>query len=255
MPIITFATKEAIPADLHEGVTEKEDGTGFEVNLSLTSKVTEFRDNNIKLSEERDTLVNVNKEYKAIVGDDVKTFADSLTSLRATQQSVDDGKLSENKDVEEEVKKRTESMRSGYDDQLKENAATIVELKNNVGTLNTSINRNTIGNAVQAAVTSSESGVHLSAINDLITRATTRFVVEDGNLVARNGEAVIYGSDGTTPQTVTEWIEGLKPTNPHLFIAPKGGGAGGGDKKFGGHTKEDFSKLTGKQKLEIANQL
>lgn len=255
MPIITFKTKEAIPADLHDGVTELEDGTGFEVNLSLTSKVTEFRDNNIKLSEERDTLANVNKEYKAVVGDDVSKFSDSLMALRATQQSVDDGKLSENKDVEEEVKKRTESMRSGYDDQLKENASTIVELKSNVGTLNSAINRNTIGNAVTAAVTATDSGVHLSAINDLITRATRRFVIEDGNLVARNGEAIVYGSDGTTPQSVSEWIESLKQNNPHLFIAPKGGGAGGGDSKFGGHSVEDYSKLTGKQKLELANRM
>lgn len=255
MPIITFKTKEAIPADLHDGVTELEDGAGFEVNLSLTSKVTEFRDNNIKLSEERDTLVNVNKEYLAIVGDDVKTFSDSLIALRKTQQSVDDGNLSENKDVEKEVTKRTESMRSGYDDQLKENAATIVELKSNVGALNSAINRNIVGNAVTAAVTATDSGVHLSAINDLITRASNRFIVEDGALIARNGEAIVYGADGTTPQSVTEWIESLKQKSPHLFIAPKGGGAGGTDKKFGGHTEADYSKLSGKQKLEIANRV
>jgi len=252
MPIMKFATKEAIPEELHDGVTETDDGQ-FEVNVALTSKVTEFRDTNIAVSKERDTLVNVNKEYKAIVGDDVSAFSESLLSLRATQQQVDDGKLSANKDVEEEVKKRTESMRSGYDDQLKANASTIVELKSNVGTLNSAINRNIIGNAVTAAVTSPNSGVHLSAINDLIARAATRFVIEDGTLVSRNGEAIVYGADGTTPQSVSEWLESLKPNNQHLFIAPSGGGAGGGDKKFGGFSKEEYSKLNPRQKLELAN--
>ena len=253
MPIITFSNKEAIPTDLHDGVTETEDGK-FEVNLSLTSKVTEFRDNNLTLSEERDKLKTENSTYASIVGEDTAEFTTLLESLRATQQSVDDGTLTVDKDIETEIKARVSSMKVGYEEQLKENAGVIVELKNSVGNLNNTINGNIIGNAVQVVVNAADSGIHASAISDLTTRAMKRFAVESGKLIARQGDAIIYGTDGATPQTITEWTETLKKSDPHLFIQSGGGGGGEGNKKFGGLQGDEYKNLNAREKLNLSNK-
>lgn len=254
MPIMQFETKEAIPTDLHGDVTETADGK-FEVNLSLTSKVTEFRDNNLALSEERDTLKASNRTYEDIVGDDVTKFTDSLDKYKATQQAVDDGTLTENTDIEEAITTRVASMKTGYEDQLKDSASEVAQLKTTVGNLHTKINGNIIGTAVQRVVNKAESGIQVSAISDLTFRAMKRFAVEDGKLIARQGDAIIYGTDGATPQTPAEWIDTLKKSDPHLFITSNGGGGGQGSAKLGGMNEEDYKKLSAREKLSLANKV
>lgn len=255
MPLMKFDEKDSIPKELHDDVVEK-DGK-FEVNLSLTSKVTEFRENNTTIAKERDTLLEQNKLYLNVVGDDMDEFTESLTKMKETQQQVDDGKLTGSADIELQLKKRTEKMVSNHSDEIKQKDAKITELSDNAGVLLNEIKKNTITHAVQAVINSKDSGIQPSAASDIANRANDRFVVEKGDVIARTADgSIIYGSDGTTPESVHEWVEGLKKDSPHFFITSGGGGGGGGDedKKYGGIPKEDFDKMTGRQKLEHANK-
>jgi len=52
---------------------------------------------------------------------------------------------------------------------------------------------------------------------------------EKGNVIARNGEDVVYSKDGVNPLSPGEWITSLKTSGqaPHLWPSSSGGGAPG----------------------------
>lgn len=253
MPIVVFEAKDQIPSEFHGEVKEK-DGK-FEVNLALNSKVAEFRTNNTSISVERDELKAKVDTYAKIVGEDPTEFETELTKLRKTQQQVEDGELSAKGDIDSVVASRTEQMRKNHEIQIKELGTQKANLEGTVRQLQTDANKNRITSSVQAVIAKKDSGVHPSALTDLSARAAARFKVEDdGSVVAQKTDgSIIYGADGVTPETVEEWISGLKETSPHFFIQSTGGGATGGDKRYGGMSKEDYSNLTAKEKLALAN--
>lgn len=252
MPIVVFDTKDSIPSDFEGEVKPTDDGK-FQVNLSLTSKVTEFRENNVTVSAERDALAEEVSKYKEVIGDDLEEFTTSLTTLKDTRQQVEDGKLTKKTDIEQEVSKRTTKMRDEYEAKLRESATRESNLKANVAELQTQSNRSSIAAQVQAVINSEDAGIHASAAADITARAVGRFTVtEDGEVLAKNGDSIIYGADGTTPESVSEWMQGLKETSPHFFKESTGGGAKGGD-KFGGLSKEEYSNLSARKRLEMHN--
>lgn len=253
MPLIKFDNKDTIPSELH-GEVKEVDGK-FEINLSLTSKLSEFRDNNVAVAKERDELKETVTTLSGIVGEDAAEFVEELSKLRDTQQQVDDGKLTVKSDITAELNKRTEKMQVTHAEELAQKDAKITTQESKLGELGSEIKRNTIHHAVQSVINSKDSGVQPSAAGDIAHRAMTRFVVENGEVIAKSADgAIIYGSDGTTPESLSEWMEGLKKDSPHFFIQSNGGGGGGGDKKYAGHSKDDFDKMSGRQKLSAANR-
>ncbi len=98
------------------------------------------------------------------------------------------------------------------------------------------------------------SGVRPEALHDIATRAYALFKFEDGKMVPKSGEATIYGSDGASPMTVSEWLVKLRNEAPHYFKGNNGGGAAGGkDDKIGGYTQAQIAAMTPQQKLALAN--
>ena len=253
MPLMKFDNKDSIPSEFQDEVKEK-DGK-FEINLSLTSKLSEFRDNNVAVAKERDELKATVTTLTDIVGEDASEFNETLSKLRETQQQVDDGKLTKQSDITAELTKRTEKMQATHTEELSQKDAKIKDQGIKLGELGSEIKRNTIHHAVQSVINSKDSGVQPSAAGDIAHRAMSRFVVEGGEVIAKNADgAIIYGNDGTTPESLTEWMESLKKDSPHFFIQSNGGGGGGGDKKHGGMDKKEFEGLSGRQKLAVANR-
>ena len=64
MPKITFKTKDEVPESLREFATEE--GGAFTVGVVHES----FRDRNIRLAQERDTLATTFGKVKEVVGHD-----------------------------------------------------------------------------------------------------------------------------------------------------------------------------------------
>ena len=85
MPIVTFETLESVPEGLRESAKESDDGK-VSIDLVTNSKLQEFRDNNVKLSEERDTLQKQVENFNKIVGDDQDAFTEQLTKFKETQK-------------------------------------------------------------------------------------------------------------------------------------------------------------------------
>lgn len=255
MPDIVFESEEKIPEGLKGHEKKLEDGT-YVVKVAPAAKIDEFRTKNIELSKERDTLADFASKAKNYVGEDLEAFEAELVNLRKTSQEVKDGKLKASGDVEAEVVRRVESMKKGFEDQLSSKAKENGELTKKVSLIESKWKQSKIDRYVTDAVLDEKNGADPRALNDILSHAYSVFKVrQDEAIVPMDGEAVIYGADGATPMTPSEWLAKLRENAPYFFKNSNGGGAAGGqgNKKFGGMSEADFSKLTPIQKLQIAN--
>jgi hypothetical protein len=254
MPEILFDTLDAIPEGLREGASQK-DGK-FSINVVAKAKLDEFRDNNTALSQERDALKASVAAMQKIVGDDVAAFATTFEDMKKTAQQVADGKLKGTDAIEAEVTNRVANLKSDYERQLQAVGAEAKAYKDKAEASETKYTRSLIDRGVTNAVLAETSGALPNALTDILSRAYGVFSVDEkGELVAKDGEATIYGNDGATPMTPAEWLERLKEKAPYFFKNSGGGSASGSDNKLpGGLSGEDFDKLSGAQKLALARQ-
>jgi hypothetical protein len=231
-----------IPAE-SKALYENRDGAWFlKVEGGVEkSKLDEFRENNRKLH------------------DDLKALKDSLAGLDLTkakellakQQELDDKELIKKGDVDKVIENRVKTMRAEMENKITELTA---KLDRSTGQLTIL----TVDNAVTAEAV--KKGIQQTAIPDITTRARSIFKVEDGKPVAKSGDQVIFGRDGTTPLSITEWVEKQTTEAPHLFVQNQGGGAGGsgaggagGTSKEANPWKKDSFNLTKQMKLTKEN--
>ncbi len=255
MPVMKFDTLEALPEELREHAKTDDDGK-VTINLVSNVKLSEFRDNNVKLSAERDTLVKKVTSFTTLIGEDSEAFTTELAELRETAQLVADGKLKGTDKIALEVETRITEMKAGYDKQLQESGKEIVAWKDKAGSAEGKLKRSIVGQAVTNAAIAADSGVDTAALPDILERAFKIFVVEDsGDIVPKNGEAVIYGGDGATPMTPVEWVAKLKETAPHFFKKSAGSGAEGTDTGIPkGIDQKVWDGLSGPAKLKLARE-
>lgn len=252
MPDIFFDTLDAVPAELREHA--KEDSGKVVVNVVPKVKLDEFRENNIKVSKERDDLTKVVQRVTGLLGEDFDVAENEIKELRTVHRRVKDGQLVENTSLEEALAERTKSMREAYEDQIRNEAKEKKAWQDKAVTTDLRLRRTFIDRAVTDAVLGEDSGAEPKALPDILRNAYDVFqVTEDGKLIAKNGGAVVYGEDGTTPMTPLEWLKKLRSDRPYFFKQSNGGGAGGGDKNRFGMSEADFAKLTPEQRLRIAN--
>lgn len=257
MPEIFFSTMDEVPEGLKE-IAKTVDGK-VSVNVVPKIKLDEFREKNIELSKEKETLEATNKSLLTVVGEDadLEAFATELTELREIKQKVDDGKLKGDDTIAKEVENRIKAVKNDYENQLKEVATKAKNFETEAKEYASKFKRSIVDREVTNAVLAEESGANPQALSDILTRAYSTFQVgEDGKLVAKDGEATIYGSDGATPQTPSEWLQGLKEKAPYFFKSSTGGGGGGStDTKLpGGMKQADFDKLPASERLRLARE-
>jgi hypothetical protein len=256
MPNITYATLEEIPEGLKEHATQK-DGK-FVVEVVPGVKLTEFRDNNVALSKQRDDLAAALAKLKPAVGESIEEFLIRHAELVAMQQKVKDGALKTSDAIETEVTNRVGAMKTNYDTQLAEANAQRAAAEKAKAESDNRFNLAIIQRAVTDAVVDDKSGANPSALPDILARAERVFKVINGVLIAKDGEATIYGSDGATPMTPKEWMVKLRAQAPYLFKGSSGGGADGGNRGGGARgtgygggnlTKAEFDALSPPQKM------
>jgi len=256
MPVINFDNLEAVPEGLKEFAQTDEDTGAVSVNVVPNKKLEEFRNKNIELSKTVEQMQPFVARVKDIAGEDFDEFSNEVKELRDIAQRVQDGELKTDDQIEQAVQDRLKVLKDGYEDNNKALHRELSEAKQQAQTLGQRLNRTRIDKEVTAAVIVPESGVVPGALPDILERAYRLFHVEEEGLVPKKGESTIYGADGASAMTVSEWLTKLRDEAPHYFVNNAGGGAGGGkEEKQGGFTAKQIAEMSPQQRLELANKI
>lgn len=264
---LTFKTKAEVPAELADHVKEvKAEGSEevtYVVSLEPAARVKEFRDKNLELAKANEQLTAAAKAIEPLlVGDDasIENVVSELTELRALKQKVDDGKIKGAENIEAEIASRTEAMRRAHDDTVKALTTEVSTLKKANAESDAKYKMSIVDRAVMEASGNPDIGVDPRAMPHILNAARGVFTVaeENGRTALKPQDAggnTMFGEDGASPMSVTEWFKKLKESDPFFFKSSTGGGAQGGDgKDFGGMSAAEFQKLSPMEKLRIANR-
>jgi hypothetical protein len=187
-----------------------------------SSRLDEFRNNNIRLQQEIDRFKGIDPTKHA--------------ELIEIQRKIAEKELVDKGDVEGLVSLRVNTMKQDLEGQLK-------TAKEGSEAATRQLSQLLILDAVKSAGIAN--GALPSALDDLALRANLAFVVENGVPVMKQDGKIVYGKDAQTPMTPTEWVIGLRKTAPHLFQGFNGSGAGGGT----GRGKVDTANMTPLEKI------
>jgi len=216
---------DGLSADVAGLYTQSSDGKYYlEVDGAVSKvKLDEFRENNVRLMKELD-------KYKGI---DPSKYAELLT----LQAKADEKKLIDAGEIDKVVEQRVGQMRDTM-------SAEITALKQVNEVAQHQLESLLIDSSVRDSAI--KSGVHPLAVDDVLLRAKTVFKVRDGAAVpVDNNGGVIFGKDGSTPMSVSDWTMSLKKSAPHLFQGSSGGGSNGSS----GTKGVDSSRLSALQKI------
>jgi hypothetical protein len=245
MPEIVFEALDKVPEGLREHAKE-EDGK-ISVNVVPKTKLDEFRETNIKLAQERDSLKSSFDPYKEIIGDDPGKFKKSFEELQKIQKRVKDGELVANTSLEEAIAARTKELRADLEGKISSLSSDRDAWKDKATTIENKHKRSIVDRHVTSAVLSKDSGARPDALSDILERAYKTFKVDETKeaIIPYEGEQVIYGSDGASPMSPLEWLRKMKETSPYFFQSSGGGGAGGGPGIPGpqGYSQEQIAKM------------
>jgi hypothetical protein len=243
MPEITFDSIDAVPEGLREFAKEEEGK--FTVAVAPAARLAEFRDNNIRFQKERDDLAKERdgltqriQKYSKVIGEDFDKFSKEYEELRTIQKRVKDGELVMNSSLEEVLSKRVAEMKAEYDSQLEARGKEAEDYKGKYVDIETRYNQKLIDSEVVTAILDPKNGVRPEALEDIKRRAYEAFRIKDGKPIPFAGDQPVYGKDGVTPITASDWIAKMKDSAPHYFKESKGGGAdpgagGGGGGQLG----------------------
>lgn len=252
MADLKFASKDEVPEDLRDYA--KEDNGKWVVSVAPKAKLTEFRDNNISLAQERDRLKAANEVF-AKLGDDPEKLAREMAELRETAQLVKDGKLKGSDAVEAAVAERVKAAKEAFDAQRVDLATKLSASEARAKEIDGKYRRSIVDREITNAVLAEDSGINPAALPDVLARAYSTYqVTDEGKLVAKNGDTVVYGQDGVTPMKPKEWLGKVLENSPYLGKQSAGGGANGGDGKGAKHGMSDaeFDKLSPVEKINRA---
>lgn len=257
MPIFTFENLEQIPEALRQFAKTAE-GDKVQINLVPQERMDEFRETNINLVKERDELKARVELLSPIVGEDPEAFNQELTELRATNQRVKDGQLTDSRRIEEEVIRRTEDMKKTLEEQIRNAQKEGGNWKQKYSEVDARHRSTLVSTAIKDALIDPELGVNPGAVRDILSRAGEVWrATDDGKVLAYSGDLQLYGADGGSPLSPKEWIMKLKEDSPHYFKGTHGGGAGGGQDATRpgqlGKSAEELRNMRGVDKLALAN--
>jgi len=262
MATLTYKSLSEVPDDLREHAKEGPDG--FAVKVAPADRITEFRENNVKLSQQRDDLVQKVSQYEQVTGVPLEAletgklndFAKTLEALRDTKKRVEDGALVENTSLEEAAAARITDVTNSFKLQLadlakdrdahREKANKAVELSNQM----------LVENNIRLAASDPDVAMLDKAVNLVLPQAFRVFAVDGGKLVPKMGDGtVIYGSDGVTPLSVKEWLLKQRDENDFLFKGSRGGGASGSDQKAAGRlSAAELANMTPQERINYARK-
>lgn len=213
----------------------QEDGTHLlqVEGMSPKNKVDEFRNSNIQLSKEIIKLKDGMSKFKDIDPTKYKEYEQKVLEIQ-DKNLIDAGQ------IDEVVAQRTERMRQDYE--TKTNALQKVASDSVTKHDQVSAKLDDFMLTSELTKVATTAKIKSSAITDAINRGKSIFQHSEGKITPREADgSIMYGNDGTSEMTMTEWAEGLNKTAPHLFEESQGGGAHGGGR--GGNKSIESSDL------------
>jgi len=229
---------DKLPEAVQKEYEKKGDAYFLQANgMVPKARLDEFRDNNIK-------LVKANDDFKTHIdglGSLTKADIDALKAkAEAGGGELDEAQMKEL--VDGEVAKRVQKMNEEHGVAL--TAEQEARSKSDGMLSKLIIDTNVQTEALKA-------GVRETAVEDVLLRARNIFRVEDGRAVPYKDNEIVYGKDGTTAQSIGEWLADQVETAPHLFKESKGSGAPHDHKKPGG--AEQNTKMSGIDRMNAAH--
>ena len=204
-------------------------------------KITEFRDNNVKLMKDKEELEKRLKD----IGDPAQ-----IAEMKKKLQAIDDKQLIAAGKLDELVEQKVTRMKADYEAQIaalkKAGDDKQAELDKTVARLSEVL----IDSEITKAVTG-VGGVRKDAMQDIIARGKRVWRLEDGKPVPKEGEKLLFGKDGKNQMTFEEWATILAQSAPFLFESSGGIGAmgTGGTRPITG--KQDLSKIPAGERLRM----
>jgi hypothetical protein len=261
MATLTYNSLSEVPETLRDAA--KEDNGKYVVKVLPADKVTEFRENNVKLSQQRDELVGKLSRYEQVTGIPVEEaptklseFAKMLETLRETKKRVDDGALVENMSLEEAAAQRVTEVTNSFKGQMAEIARDRDTWKDRATQGENRANQMQVENNVRLAASDPDVAMLDKAVALVLPQAFRVFRVEDGKIVPKTSDGtIIYGTDGVTPMSIKEWLLKQRDDNEFLFKGSRGGGASGADKQNSGRlSAAELAKMNPAQRINYARK-
>lgn len=212
-----------IPSGLQEHYAEK-DGKWvlqtdpqFEDVSALKGVLSQER--NLRRETEK-SLSDIKIRYEGVDPDEFRKLQDRVKGL-------DDAEVYDKSGIEALVTRRTESMKAEHERQVASKERELTQLRTQATEFDRRWRQDRIKTALLEAV--NKNGVYDKAVDDAVQRGLSVFtdLDQDGQVVAKKGEDVVYGKDGINPLRPDEWISTLKTSGqaPHLWPPSSGGGA------------------------------
>jgi hypothetical protein len=207
----------------------------------LKTKLSEFRDNNIKILKEKETMQKQMEELsKKLESIDVEEYR----TLKEQKDKLVDDDLKKKGNVDEIVEQRTKRMKTDLENQVKALQTKIAESEQSKANTMAEFKKVKIDNEIQLQV-AGVGTLQKDALVDVLYRGRALFHLDDNHEVvaldAKGG--IIPGKDGVTPLTIKEWAASLPNELPHLFIGSEGIAAKGSSNGQRNRTI-NFSKIS-----------
>lgn len=256
MPELIYDKAEDVPAPLKD--IAKEVNGKFVANVVAKAELDDFRERNIGVSKERDTLQSTIGRLTtdlALDPENLDSFVDEVKELRDVNQQVKDGKLVKDTSLAQAVEAKTGEMKRSYEERIRglENSNKTLTTENE--SLKADVNRGIIDREVMKAINDPKSGALPEATQHILREAYSVYKVEDGKLVPKDDTGnVIYGTDGATPMSPKEWLTKQQETTPFFFKQAQGGGGGGGPNGTGPLSPAAIEAMSPEEKMNYGRE-
>jgi hypothetical protein len=224
----TFNLDAAVLALANDGMVPDSDYSRMKTGLA------EFRDNNIALIKERDSVTTKLKGFDGVDVTEYHTLKEGAAKLKKVGIDKTDDLAAL---IAEQVSKAIKPVQDNLNTMTQERE-----------TLKKQVAASAVDDHIRTAALAA--GARENAIDDILNRGRKVFQSEDGKVVAKDGDKPRFSAADPAKQLgAEEWVSDLAKTNDFLFKPSGGGGAGGGGGGGGGGktvltnpSRADFSK-------------
>ncbi len=195
-----YAKKEEIP----EALTSyyREEGGAFVLDVDTNDKIQEYRNTNIQVMKERDTLRKNLEAYGKLTPEEAKVLLDE-------KEQIERKELLKKGDVETLITRERERFAGEWNKKLEAIQAENANLQKTVVQLKVI---DELKNAATAAL------VRTDAIQDVVDLATREWVLDNGVAVRKRGQGVVLSSkEPGKNQSMGEYFLELAQQKPFYF--------------------------------------
>lgn len=224
-----YDSLDAVPEALREHYKEGDDGKYHLQVEGMVAKerVDEFRENNVALRQQTETLQGQLKAFGDVTPERVK-------ELETLDRKVKDKELYDKDGIEAVVSERTAEMQRQHEAQVGNVKSELEKATEAAEAHRRRLHQHVISSNVSRAAM--KAGVRKEAIADAQLLAQQNWTVNEQErpVMANEKGEVVYGKDGVSPLTVEEWFDKQREERPHWFEASSGGGSTGGGRTSAG---------------------